>query len=128
MLAMPRRRLALLLALSLLAASTLALLLPVQGSRVTQANLEKIQVGMTMDEVQAILGRPSRPAYPYPSGARPRGPIHEFADDRFWKTSRDVIVVHFDLEGRVETRYLAKLGPDNRYLWERLRDSLRHDW
>ncbi len=67
--------------------SGLCALLSACGSPVNQANFERIQTGMTLEEVQAILGKPTE------SASAGFGPISAGATT--WEHDGTVIAVQF---------------------------------
>jgi hypothetical protein len=74
-------------------------------SRISKANFDRIQEGMTEDEVTAILGEAEL--------------MLDFTSSRIWEGAPGVIVVTFDEEGKVSAK-----GFTPRTVWERLRWSL----
>jgi hypothetical protein len=100
----PRRRL--FIALGLLACVLLtgvAWLLWPRGSGITRANAARIAKGMTLDEVEALLGGPARdestgPLNPdHKLGFGPGGVVRE------WRSDEVIIHVTMDRNGHVST-------------------------
>jgi outer membrane protein assembly factor BamE (lipoprotein component of BamABCDE complex) len=93
---------------------------PTREPVVSQANLSRIKRGMTRSEVEAILGKAaanvSMPSHP---GARLV--IASYGGDG---RSSDALVVQFDDNGVVEMSWIEPCRPDDRSLWERLRDRV----
>jgi outer membrane protein assembly factor BamE (lipoprotein component of BamABCDE complex) len=119
----------------LIAALAVGLVPLPRGSRVTRENCERIQVGMTMDEVQAILGEPWNDRLLDPEGPSVWDRLRVTAwlrVDRhccYWM-GRDVgIAVIFDDNGRARRTDLCT-DPDRPRsslpgrVWRRLRDRL----
>lgn len=82
----------------------LALLLTACGSPVTQENFNKIQTGMTQDEVEAILGTPDE------SSSASLGTFSGGAST--WKTKDATITIQF-MNGKVQFKQFAKGGKDS---------------
>jgi hypothetical protein len=92
------RRLLLLGPPATLAAIALAALLLWPSTAITRANAARIKAGMTLAEVEAILGGPARNE----SGLPDRFiAVTRRREDKCWVTSRDIVIVVFDDAGRV---------------------------
>jgi hypothetical protein len=109
------------------------------GSRINEANAGRIQVGMTLEEVQAILGPERNEA-----GRMPRrcmwGPKYRWG--RVWKDGRLCIIRHERHWVSEETDVLVCFDNDNRVslvecgpavfrdpaptLWEQVRERIRN--
>jgi SmpA / OmlA family len=115
-----RRRL-LLLALLLIAGLVAAVLLFPHRRVVTQEYLERVNPGMTREQVEALLGKP----FEVVSAARPNGPPSlVYCDETFWAGSKDVLIVNFNENGRAAGREILWARPDPRSLSEKLRDQM----
>jgi hypothetical protein len=127
---MRRRRLILIvcgLLVVLLATSALCLLIGGSSRKVTRANFEKIQEGMTKDEVEAILGGENGKML---FGSFPEGCPKPFAysdDEGSWLWPGDTIEVHYDNiypdTYRVTHKTLERATP--RRAWERLQERVK---
>lgn len=78
-----------------------SLLLVGCGSKVTQENFDKIQAGMSQDEVVAILGEPTE------SSGASVGPIS--GGTWIWKKDRATIVIQF-VGGKVLAKQFERKG------------------
>jgi hypothetical protein len=85
---------------------------------ITPENYEKIQAGMTLAEVEAILGGPARDET---AGPPRTAMIQSVRPDREWNSDRVSIWVYLDAEGRVrECRAIpvpAESGLDRLRRW-----------
>lgn len=91
-------------------AASLSLIIRTRES-VSEARLRKVRVGMTEDEVIAVIGPPNG------DGAR----ALLWRDDSFWRKRQDRLWVHFE-GGRVDSIQIHDGEPDRRSLLERIRD------
>jgi hypothetical protein len=91
----------------------LALLPP--GPGVTKENFDRIEVGMTCAEVEALFGGPANVWTPWPNTRNE----NEWED----KTSGDSATVDFDENNRVTARHWDG-WPDERTVWEKMLDRL----
>ena len=71
------------------------------GSKVSQANFEKIQAGMTLEEVQAILGPPSE------SSGMAIGGLS--GSSSTWKSKEGTISIQF-FNGKVQAKSFSSPG------------------
>jgi outer membrane protein assembly factor BamE (lipoprotein component of BamABCDE complex) len=91
----------------LLAIGVPAFLPPPQG--ITYANFSRIQMGMTRDEVVAILGRPN---------------VQDHAGGCAWRNDDgDTIIIEFDRAGLVHS-FAWNDFPEDRNVWQKLRDRV----
>jgi outer membrane protein assembly factor BamE (lipoprotein component of BamABCDE complex) len=106
---------------------------PPWASRITRANLLRIQPGMTRPEVDAILGRPVGPGMAMRIDGFDDKPwefvMYHYAEPEGFHDEEDggFIVVDFDLDGKVETAQWCR-GPElrlERSLSQRIRDRVR---
>src|SRR5262245_10801883 len=67
-------------------------------SAINLENAAKIRVGMTLAEVEALLGGPARNESGLPDGSIM---VTRHADAKCWANSRDVVIVDLDADGRV---------------------------
>jgi hypothetical protein len=92
-----------------------ALLPPPPG--ITKENFDRIEVGMTRAEIEAILGGPA-------NGRDPRNGLriglNAWEDD----SSGDLATIDFDEKDRVTSKHWWFELPDDRTLWEKLIDRL----
>jgi hypothetical protein len=72
------------------------------GSKITQENFDKVQPGMTQEEVKAILGAPTE------SSAAGIGPIS--GGTWIWKTGDATIAIQF-VSGKVLTKQFERKRP-----------------
>ncbi len=93
----------------------LALLLPRPG--VTEENFDRIEVGMTRAEVEAIFGGPATGSNPWVWGNLPK--------ENEWENeaSGDAAMVDFDENNRVIARHWDP-WPDDRTAWQKLLDRM----
>jgi hypothetical protein len=107
----------------LLGGGALFLAAHVLRDRITPDNCDRIQVGMSAEEVNTILGRP--PDLEIPMRA---GPILEpgaWLDEKIWSGERWEILVDLDHHGRVTAKACINLEAAPRpTFWERVRDAL----
>jgi hypothetical protein len=87
----------------------LALLPPRPG--VTEANVERIEDGMTREEVEALLGGPGEFSYPRPSKAL--APAKKYRDGVLWchPRSNATVIVNFDDRERVVGKTWVPASP-----------------
>jgi hypothetical protein len=110
----------------------------VLGSReplVSETNVQRIKVGMSEADVKGVLGEPPgglsvRPHF-IPGPARMRETF--YWDESLLRRSKDALVVAFDNDGVVDRCWIAHHPPDDRSVWERLRDRVAemrasHGW
>jgi hypothetical protein len=92
------RLLPLALAAAVLAVGLIAWLVWPPPSAITRENAAKIRVGMTLAEVEALLGGPARNE----SGLQDYCiDLTRRSDDKCWASSRDIVIVVLDDDGRV---------------------------
>jgi hypothetical protein len=82
--------------LALLAAALVAC-----GSNISQANFEKVKVGMTMDEVKSVLGSPTNTSTMEMGGISGTTAI--------WSDNKNTISVQF-MNGKVKFKQFTKSG------------------
>jgi hypothetical protein len=95
------------------------------GAPISQAGCDRIKLGMSLADVEAILGRPAGDYHDRPlvSNLRP-GPAPGLVQ-KVWIENAGAVVVHFDNNDRVMHAHFApKLNPNESFL-EKLRRSLR---
>jgi hypothetical protein len=123
------------LAAGLAVAAVVAAVLCSRPPLVSEANLSRIQVGMSKAEVEAILGKPqmelfsqftSGPARTLYSGdiLLSRDSVSGavlYEEDRLLRPRQDILVVSFH-NGVVDKCWITFGPPDERDLWQRLRD------
>jgi hypothetical protein len=80
---------------------------------ITKANCDRIQLGMTEREVEAILGGPAEETL---------APEPDPYAIKHWSSSTASILVYFDSSGRVCHTTFGKKEPPG--LWERIRRGL----
>jgi hypothetical protein len=101
-----------------------------EQDRITPANFERIQRGMTRAEVEAILGPPgdfqTRESFVYIHPMSKRSPPHIWED---WITDTCGITVVFDPEaGLVDEIGILQLHPMEQPLFEALLSPFRRVW
>ncbi len=99
--------------------------------RITPASWEKIHIGMTEKDVEALLERPginSKWEEFFPINFfTPTGKV-EFQnwvsnqDLKIWEGHRGIIGIQFDAEGKVSGK--LRIMPTEQNIWDRLRDWL----
>jgi hypothetical protein len=95
-----RTRLFLFAALAVLAVGLAAwLFAPPEPTAITVANADRIRNGMTLAEVETLLGGPARNESEVPNNGIM---ITRAADDPCWVSTRIVVIVSFDDNGRVD--------------------------
>jgi SmpA / OmlA family len=127
-----------LLALFVLVLLFAGITLLTSGSRINEKTYEQIEVGMTEEQVQAILGCPPGNYSMHGttwlgSGPRiywlhPEGSSSQFEPDvvsKAWITDDLLIGVYFDRDGRVDRKWREDVSPGKREhplprLWRRL--------
>ena len=109
-----------LLALCVATATAVSVVLCSRPPFPSDGNLNRIKVGMSRHEVEAILGKPQGLFT-----GRIGGPRTElFWDRSLLRRRKDALVVLFD-DGLVRDCSIMLGSPDDRSLWQRLRDRLR---
>jgi hypothetical protein len=107
----------------LLGGGALFLAAHVLRDRITPDNCDRIQVGMSAEEVDAILGRPPDLGIPMRTG--PIGAPGARRDQHIWAGDQWQILVDLDHHGRVTAKacysQAAALRPS---FWERVREAL----
>jgi hypothetical protein len=135
-----RRRtlLAALAGLAVLVAAGVVVLWPRSSSRITRENFDRIKVGMSLAEVETILGAP---------GDYTTGPYDEFSPDLYsggdldwaratkvdWWSDTSGVTVVFDVSGSVQGSFFdrchrAEQGPLANLLWRAKRQWHGHRW
>jgi SmpA / OmlA family len=115
----------------------IALVAPLTRSHriATQENLDKVKLGMSRAEVEAVLGRASEEWDPVemtflspsaePESQRASSPVVlYYADNGFWHIPRDKMVVELDQTGHVERANIKRAPPDTRSPWEKTCDQV----
>jgi hypothetical protein len=130
---MRRRRLllgAVVLALLGVAGALLPLMLPRRGAGITRANYEQIREGMTLDEVEAILGDPAGDytggqfyALPVPA-VKFLPPRHIPVIWRDWISKEGCISIGFSESGQVGRKRLLPVEREHATFLDRLRHLL----
>jgi hypothetical protein len=137
------RRLLVLLAVSLAVLAVVAarpILLPPTNPRITEANFERIERGMTLANVEALLGPPgdyrTGPTQPSPRilSGRSWGPwwTYEGVSQQHWEGDGARITVWLDPDGRVLESLAFPMEPEPvgllallRWRWDHWRKSRR---
>jgi hypothetical protein len=112
-------------------ATSLALIIRTRGS-ISEARLRKVRIGMSQDQVIAVLGPPNGDSgvtldaivgvLGFPTGDGFRALL--WRDDTFLRKRKDRLWVHFD-RGVVNEVHIQQGEPDKRSLPRRLRDWWR---
>jgi hypothetical protein len=94
---------------------------------ITRANAEKIQMGMTLAEVEELLGGPARNESNMPDNfINDAFEFHDCArpfEDKRWASPAYVVIVEFDDSGRVTGHFIFDFHGES--LLDRLRRWLR---
>ncbi len=77
------------------------------GPGVTEANVRRIRVGMTLQEVEAILGGPGKGPVPGPNGWGTGFQRFEFDSIYYWTGRGGTAVVYISIRGSTPTVYCA---------------------
>lgn len=120
------RRWLCLLALCLAAGLAAFLVLCSRPPLVSEANLRRIEVGMSKSEVEAILGKPTFAfgLYCIPVGTASGPEALTYCDNSLFRQSFDEFIVYLDEDGLVAGCHVNRGGPDKRSLSDRLRDRV----
>jgi hypothetical protein len=115
-----RKRWLLLVAVALLACGSLVGLLVRRPSRITEASFERIEVGMTLSEVEALLGAPAGDHRTGPVGyaghykRKTEGTLHEWAGDEA------IIAVEVDRAGSIQAKHFLESASSKPGLIQRI--------
>jgi hypothetical protein len=91
----------------LLACALLLNLLRALSPGVTEANAGRVKIGMTLAEVESILGLHKDPYF------EPSDPQNQIDDgNHFWPSQEFLVAIHFDADGKVDSKHLIPLPGD----------------
>ncbi len=127
-----RKRLLLFLALAVCLAVAFAvfLVLSEPGRRINKANWAKIKDGMTLQQVEALIGKPDDPTFPAFEVTTNVPPIYWASKIREpkqafkWEGNNGVIEVYLDAEGKAAASLFLAL-PNRESIFDRIRRVLR---